>query len=128
MSIILPSMICWSHAFPLWIEKSNFLDKPTITMPYEKQAAKAPPPVPPKWPRHTIKCKFVFNQEVSSLSTSNMLWKDKVCHQLFAEGALLIKDSQSLDYIEYSAFISALVALTRRLWSSLHIPFCFFLL
>jgi hypothetical protein len=61
------------------------------------------------------RCKFVFDQEISSLSAFSSLWKDEVHHQLLAKGALLIKDAQSLDCTEYSTFISALVALKKRL-------------
>jgi hypothetical protein len=39
----------------------------------------------------------------------------EVCHQRLAKGALLIKDAQSLDSTAYSDFISALVALRKRL-------------
>ena len=48
-----------------------------------------------------------------SLSTFKILLKDEVCHQLLAKGALLIRDAQSLDHIEFSAFISDLVALRK---------------
>ena len=49
------------------------------------------------------------------LSDFGTLQKDEVCHQLLSKGALFIKATKSLDPFEYSAFISALVSLWKRL-------------
>jgi len=62
-----------------------------------------------------LRCKFVFDQEISSLSAFVSLCKNEVCHQLFAKGSLLIKDTKSLDPTEYSDFVAALVILRNRL-------------
>jgi len=43
------------------------------------------------------------------------MWRDEVRHQVLAVRAMLIKDAQSLDPMEYFSFIYALVALRKRL-------------
>jgi hypothetical protein len=63
-----------------------------------------------------LRCKVVFDHKVISLSSFYSIWKYKVGHQLLAKGALLINDAQSLDLAMYTNFISALVALRKRLW------------
>jgi hypothetical protein len=62
-----------------------------------------------------LRCKFVFEHEVLSLSAFSLIWKDEVCHQWLAKEALLIKDAQSLDHTKYSTSNSTLVALRKRL-------------
>jgi hypothetical protein len=54
-------------------------------------------------------------KKFSSLSSFGSIWKDEICHRLLAKGALLIKDAQSLDHLAYHDFMSALVALRKRL-------------
>jgi hypothetical protein len=64
------------------------------------------------WKLH---CKYVFENEVSSLAAFCQLWRDEVHMQLLAKGALLIKDAKLLDHASYSDFIAVLVALRRRI-------------
>jgi hypothetical protein len=73
-----------------------------------------------------IRCKFVFEQEISSLSVFCAMWCDEVHHPLLAKGALLIKDVQALDSVGYSNFISALLVLWKRCIRS-SLPFFDFL-
>jgi hypothetical protein len=46
----------------------------------------------------------------------SLVWNDEVRHRLLAKGALLIKDAQSLDHIEYSTFIYFLIVNIRRIF------------
>ena len=57
----------------------------------------------------------MFNQKVSPLHAFINWPKDEVHHQLLAKGALLIKDAQSLNHLDYSTFISSLVVLRKSL-------------
>jgi hypothetical protein len=49
------------------------------------------------------------------LPTFCTMWQDEVCHQLFAKGALLIKDVKFSDVVAYFDFISALVVARKRI-------------
>jgi len=51
-----------------------------------------------------LRCKYVFDQESSYVYAFFALWRDEVCHQLLAKGALLMKDAKKLDPIVYSDF------------------------
>jgi hypothetical protein len=62
-----------------------------------------------------IHCKFVFDNEVSSQTSFCQSWRDEVCMQLLAKGALLIRDVQLLDPTAYSDFIVVLVTLRNRI-------------
>ena len=62
-----------------------------------------------------LRFKYVFDQELSSMSDFIALWKDEVCQQLLAKGALLIKDAKRLVLALYFDFVSALVSLKKRL-------------
>jgi hypothetical protein len=58
-----------------------------------------------------IRCKCVFENEDSSLSTFCHMWRDEVCIQLLAKGC----DAKLLELDAYSDFISALIALRKRI-------------
>ena len=60
-------------------------------------------------------CRLLFYQKVSSLPAFCTMRHDKVHHQLLSKGALPIKDAQSLVPVDYSDFISELVALRKRI-------------
>jgi hypothetical protein len=61
-----------------------------------------------------VRCKSVFEHEISSMFAFCTIWHDDVHYQLLAKGALLIKDAQTLEPLTYSD-ISILVALLKRL-------------
>jgi hypothetical protein len=73
-----------------------------------------------------IRCKYIFDHEVSLFSNFCSMWRDEVHHWLLAKGTMLIKDAQYLDPIEYFDFISTLVGLRKRLLCSLYILFHFY--
>ena len=58
-----------------------------------------------------LNCKYLFDQDSSSVFTFVALCRDEVRHQLLAKGALLIKDAQKFDPIVYFDFIYTLVSL-----------------
>lgn len=62
-----------------------------------------------------LRCKYFFENEVSSQTTFFKLWQDEIRMQLLAKGALLIRDAKLLDQASYSKIIIALVALRKRL-------------
>jgi len=70
-------------------------------------------------------CKYVFENEVSSQAAFCQLRWDEVRMQLLAKGVLLIKDAKLLDLASYSDHKAVLVALRKRIWSTLYIPFRF---
>jgi len=53
------------------------------------------------------------------------MWCDEVHHQLLVKDASMIKDAQTLDPVAYSDFISASVALWKRIQAPLYIPSTF---
>lgn len=60
-----------------------------------------------------LRCKNVFDPELSVVFVFIALWKDKVHHQLLAKGEWLIKAAKSLALVVYSEFIYA--SLRKRL-------------
>ena len=62
-----------------------------------------------------LRCKCVFENEVCSLSAFCCMWRDEVHMQLLAKIILLIKDAKLR--------ASAIIALTKRIYVPLFIPF-----
>lgn len=55
-----------------------------------------------------LRCKYVFNDKISSSQSFCHAWWEEVCMQLSAKGFLLIKDAQKFEASAYSDFIPAL--------------------
>lgn len=62
-----------------------------------------------------LRCKYVFENEVISLSAFCLLWREEIHMQLLAKCFLLIKDAQLLGFGAHSDYIVAHVALSKRM-------------
>lgn len=60
-------------------------------------------------------CKYVFENDVSSLVVFCQLWREEVHMQLQGKGFLLIKDAKLLDFGTYSNLIAILATLRKRM-------------
>ena len=59
--------------------------------------------------------RYVFENEVNSVSTFYGRWREKVHMQLLEKCSLLVKDAKQLDPYPYFDFIVILVALRKRI-------------
>jgi hypothetical protein len=62
-----------------------------------------------------LRCKYVFENEVSSLFAFCLLWREVVHMQLLVKGFFFMKDDKMLGSGAYSDFITVLVVLRKRM-------------
>lgn len=62
-----------------------------------------------------LHCRYVFENEVNSVSAFYHIWGKEVCMKLLTKGALFVNDAKHLDPSSYFDFIIFLVAIRKRL-------------
>lgn len=60
-----------------------------------------------------LRCKYVFDNVVSSFISFCQLKREEVCMHLMDKASVLIRDAKLLDYVAYSDSIAVLVTLNK---------------